>query len=254
MQKDFFVKEGFIPGILNFDTVTSTNDVAAELNGKEELAEGTVILAHTQTAGKGVGDHMWLSQPGQNLTFSLILHPSFLAPERQFLLNMAVALGLYDLVSGLLPGSLVRLKWPNDLYVDDRKMAGILISNTIHGYEYSLAVVGIGLNVNQELFPTDLPNPVSLRLLTGKLYSTDEVLDSLLNCLSIRYAQLRTGYQQKILSDYHHCLRWIGDKRNFRFQGAVCAGIIRGVDEFGRLRVELADGVVQVFQHPEIDF
>ena len=129
----------------------STNDEASALLVKDNAPEGLVVVTDNQMAGRGQRGNVWLAQPGQNLTFSLILKPSFLTATEQFWLNIAVSLGVYDALQPLI-GVKLRVKWPNDMYAGSKKLGGMLIENTLHGYHIAASVVGIGLNIN--------PNPV----------------------------------------------------------------------------------------------
>ncbi len=167
------------------DTVEPTNDEARRaLDGLDNLS---VIAARCQTAGRGQGDHSWHSLPGENLTFTVVLKfgGDNLAPllARDVLLiteTVTLALRRYLLKKGVK----ARIKWPNDIYVGDLKICGILIENILHGDEVAASIVGIGLNLNQTVFPSDLPNPVSLSLLTGRRYDTEKELVRFMRILS----------------------------------------------------------------------
>ena len=167
------------------DTVESTNDEARRaLDGLDNLS---VIAARCQTAGRGQGDHSWHSLPGENLTFTVVLKfgGEYLAPllARDVLLiteTVTLALRRYLLAKGVK----ARIKWPNDIYVGDLKICGILIENILRGDEVGASIVGIGLNLNQTAFPPDLPNPVSLSLLTGRRYDPEKELVRFVRILS----------------------------------------------------------------------
>ena len=166
-----------LTGIRWYDTVESTNDEARKAVG--ELDNLSVIAARCQTAGRGQGDHKWHSRPGENLTFTVVLKfgEGALAPldaKDMILITETVTLALRRYL--LRKRVSARIKWPNDIYVGDRKVCGILIENILHGREVSASMVGIGLNLNQTEFPPDLPNPVSLSLLTGRRYDPEKEL------------------------------------------------------------------------------
>ena len=156
-------------GILWLKLTDSTNDEARRrLDALDNLS---VLAAETQTAGRGQGDHTWTSAPGQNLTFTLVLKFPPCAPlatSEILLITQAVTGGIRRYL--LSKGVESRIKWPNDIYVGDRKICGILIENILDGKQVSSSMIGIGLNLNQDRFPADLPNPVSLRQLTGRTY------------------------------------------------------------------------------------
>ena len=156
-------------GIIWLKLTDSTNDEARRrLDALDNLS---VLAAETQTAGRGQGDHTWTSAPGQNLTFTLVLRFPPCAPiatSEILLITQAVTGGIRRYL--LSKGVESRIKWPNDIYVGDRKICGILIENILDGKQVSSSMIGIGLNLNQDRFPADLPNPVSLRQLTGQTY------------------------------------------------------------------------------------
>lgn len=140
-----------------------------------ESPHGTVVRALSQTAGRGQRGNSWESEPGANLTFSMILRPQGLEVKDQFRLSMAVALGVCRVVDELLPGHSVKVKWPNDVYVEQRKICGILIENSLSGKLITRSIVGVGLNVNQREFRSNAPNPVSISMITGKEYNLEQL-------------------------------------------------------------------------------
>ena len=185
-----------------YDMVESTNDEARRLIA--ELDNLSVIAARCQTAGRGQGDHKWHSRPGENLTFSAVLKfgNGGLAPlaARDALLiteTVTLALRLYLERHGVK----ARIKWPNDIYVGDRKICGILIENILHGQDVASSIIGIGLNLNQVDFPSDLPNPVSLSQLTGGRFDVEEELRSFHSMLSMCAEKTNTAEGRRYLDD-----------------------------------------------------
>lgn len=185
-----------------YDMVESTNDEARRLIS--ELDNLSVIAARCQTAGRGQGDHKWHSRPGENLTFSAVLKfgNGGLAPlaARDALLiteTVTLALRLYLDRHGVK----ARIKWPNDIYVGDRKICGILIENILHGQDVASSIIGIGLNLNQVDFPSDLPNPVSLSQLTGGRFDVEEELRSFHSMLSMCAEKTNTAEGRRYLDD-----------------------------------------------------
>ncbi len=252
---------------LRFDELSSTNDYAGELlasgvsqtgniNSKSKPAEGTVIRADTQSAGRGQFGSQWKSEAGKNLTFSVILYPAWLEISAQFHLSMAMALALHDAVSSLPSGALpVHIKWPNDLYVGDRKAAGILIQNSISGTDIQSSVVGIGLNINQLEFDPVLPNPTSLALSFGQNFDPEQLDDLLFECIERRYLQLKAGHRAAIQSAFEALLFRRGVESIFAetVNGQVFSGIILGVTDSGQLRVLTKQGE-RAFSVKEIRF
>lgn len=158
-----------------YSELTSTNTELARL-AAEGAPHGTAVSCHTQTAGRGQRGNTWESAPGQNVTMSVLLRPEGIAPREQFAISEAVALAVADVVDSCLPPSLrAEVKWPNDIYVADRKICGILIEHRISSSSIEHTVCGIGLNVNQERFLSDAPNPVSLFQLTGRRFDVGQI-------------------------------------------------------------------------------
>lgn len=253
-----------------FDELPSTNDWAAELiapslgrahggAAKSKPPEGTVVRADSQSAGRGQFGSRWESEPGKNLTLSVILYPTWLEVSAQFYLSMAVALALSDTV-GMAGHSAFRIphsaiKWPNDLYLGNGKTAGILIQNALSGQHLQASVVGIGLNVNQIEFDPALPNPTSLALFFGQHFDLDEIAERLFECLERRYLQLKSGHRAAIKAEYEQSLFRLGMPSPFMrtANGFEFTGIISGVTEEGRLRAETAVGE-ETFEVKEVKF
>ncbi len=220
-------------------------------------AEGMVVVAAHQTQGRGQRGNTWQSEPGQNLTFSLILKPGFLCAARQFRLNVAVSLAVHDFLEPHLPGGGLRIKWPNDVYWHNAKMGGILIENTIQGTSIAHSIVGIGLNINQLVFPGHL-RATSLRLASRPAESEDGydleiLLNALLESLERRYLQLRGGGFTDLERYYLETMYGFGQTRTFRSGGHVFEGVIAGIDETGRLAVRKGNET-RHFSFKEIEF
>lgn len=239
-----------------FDELPSTNDWAADFLSKSKPPEGTVVRADSQSAGRGQFGSRWESEAGKNLTLSVVLYPTWLEVSAQFYLSMAMALALHDTVNGSryavhgqhTPYTVNRVpctvKWPNDIYLNFHKVAGILIQNFLSGQHLQASVVGIGLNVNQMEFDPALPNPTSLAIALGKKFDLDAVAESLFGHLERRYLQLKSGGGPAIKAEYERHL--LSSNKPARFvrsvDGSEFAGIIRGVTESGRLRIETNAG------------
>lgn len=153
-------------------TIDSCASTSTELD--RSAPHGTALMAREQTAGRGQRGNSWEAEAGKNITLSLMLRPADFPAARQFEISEAVALGVADTVESCGVGA-VAVKWPNDIYVGDRKIAGILIENALCGTNIARSIAGIGLNVNQIEFRSAAPNPVSLRQLTGREYPLEEL-------------------------------------------------------------------------------
>ena len=165
----------------------------------EGLDNLSVVAARRQTAGRGQGDHTWTSSPGRNLTFSILLRFPSLPASDILVITCIITLAIRDLL--LDEGVEARIKWPNDIWVGDRKICGILIENIMDGDSVARSIVGVGLNLNQTSWPEDIPNPVSLKLLTGKVYSSKRVLRRLHEKISLRYAMSGEDGGRKALEE-----------------------------------------------------
>jgi BirA family biotin operon repressor/biotin-[acetyl-CoA-carboxylase] ligase len=229
--------------ILRLEKVNSTNNYALNLyRNNFDLTEGTVVLAHTQTDGKGLDKNRWESEPGKNLTFSVCLFPHFLPVEKQFELNKALSLGIYDFIKDMIPEEKVTVKWPNDIYIDDEKVAGILINNTVKGDILDFTVAGFGININQKMFVSNAPNPVSLVKFTGKELDIEESLEKVCKKLDVRYEQLRANQFAQLDTDYLNALYLLNETHIFRYKGKPIEATITGVSKYGHLQLIKPDG------------
>ena len=219
------------------DTVDSTNTYSKNLISDSRPAEGTLVTAADQTAGRGQSGSSWHAEPGHNLTASYILYPTFLSADKQFFLNMAVSLAVREVCEEI-TGHEIRIKWPNDIYHKHKKLAGILIENTISASNLSSSVVGIGLNVNQTHFDPDLPNPTSVKLITGHEVSVDTVTSKLSSYLEKYYLQLRQLHFNFLDKGYMVHLYRYHQTASFSRNGQVFRGEITGVTKEGKLIIE----------------
>jgi BirA family biotin operon repressor/biotin-[acetyl-CoA-carboxylase] ligase len=239
--------------LIRLPETKSTNSYALELLSKARPEEGSVYITDHQTAGKGTGTNTWESEKGKNLTFSLVLYPA-LAADQQFILNKSISLGIYDFLTAELPKDRVSIKWPNDLYIEDKKVCGILIQNSVTGNKLEYMVVGIGLNVNQTLFTSQIPNPVSMKMISGRHYNLDEILQKLLDSIFERYTNTRPETTKKIENDYqsalYRCLEW----HKYRVNGVCLNAKITGTNAYGQLLLKIETGEIIVCDLNEIKF
>ncbi len=238
-------------------TCHSTNDELAKMiqeEKEETVAEGTLVVTANQTAGRGQRGNRWETAPDQNLTFSVLLRPNILRATAQFSLSIAVALGVYETLREYLDEAALRLKWPNDVYLGDQKLGGLLLENTLHGYDLGHSIVGIGLNVNQTEF--FIPKATSLRTATGQpfRYDLESLLARLLEHLEAEYLRLRGGGQTAQKARYLAALYRYQEWHPFRLpDGRTFNGQILGVDEAGRLALE-TEGGLRYFGMKEVEF
>ena len=208
-------------------------------------------MAEDQFAGRGQIDNTWHSEAGKNLTFSLLLNPTFLNLNQQFNLNKVISLALSDVLLPLL-GPELKVKWPNDILFGNKKIAGVLIENIVQGSRWKHAVVGIGLNVNQVEFPDGLP-AISIKNILQSDCDLTRLLGDLCKAVEIRYLQLKAGKSELLHRDYLSSLYKFKEFGNFRFNGEVHRGKISGISPQGLLQVDLEQGCRE-FGFKEITF
>ena len=232
-----------------FKELTSTIDEARAA----KYLHGDVVVAERQTAGRGQRGKTWISTPGENLTFSVVLDTSFLRVEEQFGVLQSVALALTDMFAGY--GIDARIKWTNDIYVEDRKIVGVLIDHSLSpGGMLSRSGAGIGINVGQMVFDDRLPNPTSMALETGRTFDLREVLERFHARLMERYAMLRGGMREEMQRDYHSKIYRLDTPALYALpDGTQFTGTIRGVEPGGELVVETPDGMKK-YLYREISF
>jgi BirA family biotin operon repressor/biotin-[acetyl-CoA-carboxylase] ligase len=219
--------------LIELDSVDSTNNYAMARVHAGMASDGWVCLAHHQWAGKGQRGKVWHDEPGQNLMMSLVIEPQSLNISQQFLFSAAVALGIWDLAGKYITGQWF-VKWPNDIIWNDRKAAGILIENVFHGKNWLFAVVGIGINLNQEQFPPNLPNAVSLKQISTVNYHPVQVARELVPVIQNRISQLREN-PSSILLDYNRVLYKINQPIALKEKQELIIATLLGVDESGLL-------------------
>lgn len=234
--------------LLTLDEVGSTNSYAKSLLSKSTPIDGTAILAHDQQAGRGQIGNTWDSAPGKNITLSLVLYPKFLAAKQQFKLNQAISLGIRDFLMAYM--NEVYIKWPNDIYCKDKKVAGILIENQLKGNSLESTVVGIGLNVNQTEF-NELTHATSLKIITGKEHDIMLLLEPLLAAIERYYLLLREGDFTPITEGYHKAMYNLGIEKQYETANGQFAGTISGVNDIGQLIIETSQGT-KIFNHQKV--
>ncbi|CAN5127836.1 biotin--[acetyl-CoA-carboxylase] ligase [soil metagenome] len=227
----------------------STNDIAAEMVSINKIFEGTVVLTDDQISGRGQRGNSWEAEPGKNLTFSIILNPHFLDISEQFFLNIIISLAIHDLLLQYI-GQGLTIKWPNDIFYHDNKLGGILIESSIKNNQLENVIVGIGLNVNQNKFSSEMAT--SLAIICNQKFDLREILSLLLSHIEKRYFQLKKLEFNNVLADYLQKLYWINEKHIFK-SNEIFEGEIKGVDKIGRLMIQTTTGV-KYYNNKEVSF
>ena len=223
---------------IELESVDSTNNYAMARALAGAVAHGTLVFAHDQWAGKGQRGRRWTSQPGENIILSAVLEPVALSPTAGFALSTAVALACRDLFGRYAGEELTTIKWPNDLYWNDRKAGGILIENHFKGSEWLFAIAGMGININQVTFPSEARNPVSLRQITGKSFNSLQLARELGAFLDKRYEELVAGGAAVQLQLYNQYLYGRSREVRLKKDNAVFRTVVRGVTATGELVTE----------------
>lgn len=242
--------------ILLLKSVDSTNSYASELLRQNAVPDGTIVYTQNQTNGRGQRGNGWESAPDANLALSLILYPRFLSPDKQFYLTQVISLAVADVLAETLANTEhppVSIKWPNDIYIGERKVAGILIENSIRDHRLVNSIVGIGINLDQTKFET-APNAVSLKMINGISNPVKPLLEQLSSRIESYYLQLKAERWDLLKPLYLKLLYRMGKEGSYRVDGAEVRGKITGVSDSGKLQLDLPDGRQQEFDLKEIQF
>lgn len=243
--------------IIKLSDISSTNDYLLGLDTEEEVC----VRTDYQSAGKGMGTNTWESEAGKNLLFSILVHPVWLSVTEQYLLSMAEALAIHDALTEFLELTMgvetikkLTIKWPNDIYWEDKKLSGTRIDGNIKGGVLQDFVIGTGINVNQQRFFSDAPNPVSLYQITGKEYDNDEILNKILEHFAKYQDALKQGDKEQVVREYHERLyRRTGIHRYEDGNGTFDAEIVK-VNTNGIMTLGRTDGTLSDYEFKEVRF
>lgn len=230
------------------------------MSNSKPVPEGTVIMAESQYAGRGQQSNRWHSEPGKNLTFSIFLKPGFLPVPQQFDLTRAISVGVANALTPIL-GERFKIKWPNDLYYENGKLGGILIENLLQGAQIKNSVIGIGLNVNQEVFPPEAANAMSVKQILHRDYDLKILLSEICKNIEAEYLKLKAGQFDHVRNAYLSRLYWLNEEHNFRSKASFSGtemittfkGVIKDVKENGLLVVNAGEKDME-FGFKEIEF
>jgi BirA family biotin operon repressor/biotin-[acetyl-CoA-carboxylase] ligase len=238
---------------IRLDSVNSTNNYTATLiNGN--AAEGTVVITHEQTAGRGQRGNLWISEPGKNLTCTYLLRPKFLRISDQFILNKAIALAAAKAIQQFIPSNDVHIKWPNDIFLQNKKVAGILVETSMQGGHIVSCLAGIGINVNQQQFQAESGNPISICEVLETELKLDDVLNALSENLEVLYLQLKAGKFENIDLSYNNLLWKKGETHTFYRDGIPFTAEVKCVDEQGCLHLIGEKNQELIFVHGAIQW
>lgn len=239
--------------IIYVDEADSTNNVLAEKSSG--LEHGTTLVAHRQSAGKGQRGNHWESEAGKNLTFSILLRPKRILASHQFELLQVVAISIVKVLRLKLDTDEIYIKWPNDIYYRDRKICGILIENTLSGAAIERSIVGIGINVNQDIFLSDAPNPVSMKQITGQTFDLDDLLEYFVSQVVCDFDRYEKTLNSTQLAARYRFMMWRGE--GFwpyidNITGQRIEARIAAVAPTGHLTLADRDGKVHTYAFKEV--
>ena len=234
----------------------STNSLLMQL-ARERRRDGNplpdlyAVYTDFQTAGRGAGTNKWHSSRGLNILTSIYFETGLAAAD-QFVFNLWFATATRRFLAKYVPEVLI--KWPNDMYVRDRKLAGDLTEHSVSGGRLDFTIAGIGINVNEERFPNPIPNPTSLFLESGQRYDIDTLMDEYLSVLRERRQLLNTIHAAELREEYLSYLYRRNEAHPYLIHGQQINSIIRDIDRFGRLVLELPDGSQETFGFKEVSY
>lgn len=239
--------------IIKNQKLSSTNDAAKKLLQHDKPKEFTVISAIDQLIGRGQQKNSWHSEAGENLTFSIILYPKNIEVNEQFHLSKVISIGILNYLQTKLSG--IKIKWPNDIIYEGKKICGILIENSVAGSKIKNTIVGIGLNINQKEFPEYLPDAVSLSSITGSKYNIDEEIKELLDFIYKEYNSFLLKKQFNTIDQIYlkHMFR-LNEIASYKDKNGMFKGIITGTDKIGRLIIKTLDEKIRTYNFKEVEY
>ncbi len=239
--------------LLYFDSLNSTNLKLKELNNEKPMPEYSGVITRDQFLGRGQMGNSWESEPGMNLTFSVLLRPTGVEIAQQFIISKLISVAIVE-VLGDITGLSFNIKWPNDIYYQQKKVAGILIENSIMGSKISETVVGIGLNVNQKVFVSNAPNPISLSQITGSDYDVADLAVKILDKIVKYDTQVEKGQVLEVNENYFsHLFRSEGSYL-FSDESGLFTATIKGLSPMGHLILLTKAGEERQYEFKEVEF
>lgn len=237
---------------IHLDEVDSTNSYMKRALQNDEFGEGTVVVADFQTGGRGQRGNGWESKKAENLTFSILLNPDFVSANKQFIISQIVALAIKDILDEYVSG--ISIKWPNDIYWNNKKICGILIENSLVGDKITQSIVGIGININQTEFESDAPNPISLKQIIGKIHNISDLLIEIIERIQFYYNQIKLGNSDKIISAYKASLFRNDGFYKYSDEVEIFDALIVDVEPSGLLVLRTTEGEIRKFAFKEVQY
>ena len=240
------------PRFIHLSETVSTNNFLRMVADREQLASGSVVLADFQTAGRGMGGNVWESDAAANLTFSVLFYPLDVPANRPFVISEMASLCVKYTLDKYLDN--VMVKWPNDVYCDDKKIAGILIENVLFQGEISQSVIGIGLNINQTVFRSNAPNPVSMAQITGKTFDRMAVMDDFRQTFAVQSERINKGSFDAVHQDYLDSIYRKKGYYPYHDADGAFEAAVWDVEPSGHLLLKRTDGRISRYAFKEVTF
>jgi BirA family biotin operon repressor/biotin-[acetyl-CoA-carboxylase] ligase len=231
-----------------YNILDSTNKEAHRLLAQGPVLNGLALIAHHQTEGRGQMGRSWISEPGSHLAMTLIYYPTGLNPANLPILGMKISLGIVHALNHIDPSISPSIKWPNDIYAEGKKLCGILIENALSGSSVQHCVIGIGMNINENHFPAEIPNAISMRMLTGTSHDIPAI------ALRIREQVLSIldNAPPQWKNDYDGCIFGKGSRFRFISNADSFEAEVMGVSLRGHLELKMDDGEIKSFASHEV--
>lgn len=241
-----------MPSIIHLEETDSTNTHLKDLLLRQEVEEGTIVIADFQTGGKGQRGNSWESNKGENLLFSIVLYPNTIKANEQFIISQVVSLAIADFLKKFVDD--ITIKWPNDIYWQEKKICGILIENSLTENNINESVIGIGVNINQTIFFSDAPNPISLKQITGKDYDIIQLLENIKDNILTYYSEIKNGYTEQIIKRYKDGLFRNKGYHLYNDGQTEFSARIKDIEPTGILVLETEDGQERRFAFKEVKY
>lgn len=241
-----------MPLVIHIPETDSTNNYIKKLLPFQDIEEGTIVYTDFQTAGKGQRGNTWEAERGMNLTFSIVFYPNILYANEQFIISQIVSLAVTDILNKYTDD--VSIKWPNDIYWKEKKICGILIENSLEGDRIKESVCGIGININQIIFESNAPNPVSLKQITGKDIDLEAVLHDLQQSILCYYSIMMSGDTDTIVTRYKAKLFRREGYHLFNDGSSDFSARIKDVEQDGMLVLETKEKLEKRYAFKEVRY
>jgi BirA family biotin operon repressor/biotin-[acetyl-CoA-carboxylase] ligase len=238
--------------ILFLPSCHSTNTIALEKVRSREATNGLIVITNNQISGRGQRGNTWLSEAGANLTLSVVYLPENLPVNKSFYLNIVSSLAVSKTIKRFLPSKTISVKWPNDIYSNKKKLSGILIETSIQQQNISSVVIGIGINVNEQIIP--IPTASSMLQEAGYSFNLNELFQILIENIEQYYLLLINESYEELFIQYSENMFLLNEQHTFRDSTGEFNGIITGITENGQLIIQKDSGNIETYHFKEVEY